>query len=133
MKSGSARDLEQFVTTFYNPEVAAMAAIVEILDELPDPAARLRVMRWAFAKYSDEFKRPLPDAPAAGEAPAPVPTGPVLVLSSPRPSIKEVELDPIPVPAAAPAPERSIAEDIEDQIAELNDLFPASAATPIDL
>ena len=122
MKTGIVRELEQFVTTFHNPEVAAMAAIGQIHEELPDAAARLRVMRWAFAKYSEEFKRPLPDAPAAVAA-ARV-AGPVLVVSTPRPAAP---------PAVIPMAERSVASDFQDQIAELNDLFPERTPATLEV
>jgi hypothetical protein len=59
-------------TLFENPELIAMTAICEILQELPDEGARLRVMRWAFARFSTEFRR---DAPAE---PARVPAAPAV-------------------------------------------------------
>src|SRR6187549_3917043 len=46
---------------FENPELGAMAEICEILQALPDDGARLRVMRWSFARFGgEEFKRPQP-------------------------------------------------------------------------
>jgi len=41
------------------PELDALSAIVAILQELPDEASRLRVMRWSFGRFSSEFKRPV--------------------------------------------------------------------------
>ena len=64
--AATARErLEDFAALFENPEISALAAISRILEELPDEASRLRVMRWAFGKYGEEFKRPLPEAAVA--------------------------------------------------------------------
>ena len=62
-------------TVCENPELTAMAAICEILQELPDEASRMRVMHWAFGRFSPEFKRPAPVLRMAAEpaAPAAVP------------------------------------------------------------
>ena len=93
--------LEEFVTTFDNPEISAMDRISRILQELPDEAARLRVMRWSFSRFSGEFKRPLADAPAAA-SPAPV-------LVMPR--------------AVESRPVEDTAADFNRQVAELKDFF----------
>lgn len=87
-----------------NPELEAMAAICAILRDLSDDE-RLRVMRWAFARFSPEFKRPLPEpvaSPAQTSAASPETAGET-------PS----------APAAAPS------SDFGRQISELEDLFPA--------
>ena len=47
--------IESHKPLFDNPEITAMAAICEILQELPDEAARLRVMRWSFGRFGEEF------------------------------------------------------------------------------
>lgn len=115
--AATARErLEDFVALFENPEISALAAISRILEELPDEASRLRVMRWAFGKYGEEFKRPLPDGlapvaklarPVVTPAPPPAPAKPTIV-----PAIARTE-----APAAIePA-------DFDRQVAELNDLF----------
>jgi hypothetical protein len=102
-------------TLFENPELTAMAAICEILQELPDDAARMRVMHWAFGRFASEFKRQGPTL-----APAPTPA-----------SVKRTPLAPgVPVVAApvAPriAPPSSPEEmDFDRQVSELGDLFPA--------
>ena len=101
MKSASAaRNLDRLVTSIRNPEIAAMAAIADVLEELHDPAARVRVMRWAFSHFSDEFTPGADAAPAPSAFPAPAPLAPVATH------------------------EQTIASDIESQIAELDDLFP---------
>jgi hypothetical protein len=53
---------EERLEELENPEIAAMSAISELLRRLPDDGARLRVMRWSFGRFSDEFKRPVPEA-----------------------------------------------------------------------
>ena len=98
--------LEEFVTTFDNPEISAMDRISRILQELPDEAARLRVMRWSFSKFSGEFKRPLVDAPVASPT---IATAPAPVLVMPR----SVENRPADDTAA----------DFNRQVAELKDFF----------
>ena len=109
---GNARaaiDRASVTTTLYeNPELAAMAAICEILRDLSDDE-RLRVMRWAFGRFSDEFKRPLPDSPIAMPEPAPL-----TIAASDLP--------------ARPAATTAAALDFEQQISELNDLFPSRIA-----
>ena len=87
------------------PELDALSAIVAILQELPDEASRLRVMRWSFGRFSSEFKRPV----------APV--------SSCSDSLAEA------VNAVAPeltTPRKSTAADFASQISELYDLFPSN-------
>lgn len=122
--------VEQSSSPFDNPELTAMAAICEILQELPDEAARLRVMRWSFGRFSPEFKRPLPDS-----VPEPVAIPPVAVVR-PEP-IREVPApvpvsrQPLPVVRDEPAVPQQTApvadgDDIARQISELNDLFPGS-------
>lgn len=123
MKTGVAavtEDLERFVTTFHNPEVAAMAAICDILEDLPDDDARLRVMRWSFGKFNPEFKRPLPpNVPEKRSTPT---------LLAPRPVVVLAPTAPVPTAApAAAAQEPEDASDMARQIDELNDLFPARA------
>jgi hypothetical protein len=125
MKAATVRErLEDFVTTFENPEISAMAAISRILEDLQDDAARLRVMRWAFGKYGEEFKRPVVEAPAAPV----VPLKPTLV-PEPRPAAPVASIAPLaPV---APAPPVAIADDapatepadFDRQVAELSDMF----------
>lgn len=98
--------LEEFVTTFDNPEISAMDRISRILQELPDEAARLRVMRWSFSRFSSEFKRPLVDAPAAS---VPVNATPTPVLVMPR--------------AVENRPVEDTAADFNRQVAELKNFF----------
>lgn len=115
-------------TLFENPEITAMAAICDILQELPDEAARLRVMRWSFARFTEEFKRPLVDP-----RPQAVP-----------PASREERAPAVPVPAVQryqavesedePAEAHQHDHDVEDfgsQINELNDLFPAPSRLKI--
>ena len=72
IKALAATERVEALTGIYqNPEITAMAAIYEILTELPDESARLRVMRWSFGRFSEEFKRPRPDSRfQTGQAPA---------------------------------------------------------------
>jgi hypothetical protein len=103
-----------------NPELTAMAGIVEILKDLPDEASRLRVMRWAFGRFTDEFKRP---------------TAPLTAAPVPAPARTAEPLDIKTVLAVAPelASERtSTTADFARQISELNDLFPQKAERPAD-
>src|SRR5688572_25472399 len=89
---GATERAELFTTLFDNPEITAMAAICEILKELPDDAARMRVMRWSFGRFGEEFKRPLSE-----EAPEPRP-----LQTAPPPA-------PLPAATRAPAPLRAAA------------------------
>ena len=110
MAATALERLEDFVASFENPEISAMAAIARVLEDLPDEASRLRVMRWAFGKYGEEFKRPLVAvAPPAVAAPGPfVATRPTIVTP---PAIDFEQTAPT-VPA-----------DFDRQVAELSDLF----------
>jgi hypothetical protein len=115
----ATEQVEAFTTLFDNPEITAMAAISEILKELPDEAARMRVMRWTFGRFSEEFKRPLHDAVAAPTPSAIVQAAPVVNAAPVRAA---VEVTPEPEhldPAAETA-------DFARQISELQDLFPRS-------
>jgi hypothetical protein len=132
MVSGSTASvrerLEDFVTTFENPEISAMAQICRILECLPDAVSRLRVMGWCFGTFSNEFKRPVTEpaaaasmtnlpaasaaapaaAPAASPASAVVPTpGPVLVMP------RAIENRPVD----------QTVDDFIRQVAELKDFF----------
>jgi len=110
------------------PELDALSAIVAILQELPDEASRLRVMRWSFGRFSSEFKRPLAVTPAAAVPGAAVAATPPLAaavapLSLGRDSLAEA------VHAVAPelaTPHASTAADFARQISELYDLFPSN-------
>ena len=97
-----------------------MAEIYEILQALPDDAARLRVMRWSFARFGgEEFKRVVPALPphAAVAAPAGIPA---------QASVAHYE-----AAVAEEIPEGEVVdavvdtEDLAHQISELNDLFPS--------
>ena len=98
--------LNEGVTAFENPEISAMAVICRILEDLPDEAARLRVMRWSFSKFGGEFHHhPLGDA-----QPAPSPTAREnAVLKMPR--------------AVGPRSAEEAAADFNRQVAELKDFF----------
>ena len=87
--------LKEGLTSFDNPEISAMAVICRILEDLPDEAARLRVMRWSFSKFGGEFNH-------AVAAPTPL-------LKMPR----AVEARPVDEAAA----------DFNRQVAELKDFF----------
>jgi hypothetical protein len=113
---------------FENPELGAMAEICEILQALPDDAARLRVMRWSFARFGgEEFKRAIAEA-APQTA---IPTQPAIPV---QPSIPaqlnvnhyEPELaDEMPVVQQM---DRVVdAADLANQVSELKDLFPRRA------
>lgn len=93
-------------TVFENPELTAMAAICEILQELPDEAARLRVMHWSFGRFSPEFKR-----------------------SAPQP-VAPTSRDPVALAPAAPIVAAEATADMETQISELEDLFASDAQSP---
>lgn len=93
-------------TLFENPELAAMAEICAILRDLSEDE-RLRVMRWAFGRFSPEFKRPLPESVAPAAQPA---------------CESDLAVD------ASVAPPPSQPSDFERQISELNDLFPSRVA-----
>lgn len=96
-------------TLFEDPELTAMAAICEILQELPDEASRLRVMHWSFGRFNPAFKR---------QAPGPAPVARVPVAAEPTTMTQEIA-------AAAPALTEPAArnEDFGSQISELRDLF----------
>ena len=123
---------------FENPEIAAMTAIADLLQALPDEAARMRVMHWAFGRFSEDFKRP-----AAAPAPLPPaeapsrPTGSAL-----RPILRSIGGIPSPAnpmlpPRFAPheglevdadlmpaeLPEHAVRSDFGHQISELDELF----------
>ena len=87
-----------------------MSDIARILQQLPDDAARLRVMRWAFGRFSPEFKRPIADVAAALQA--------VALAQIVTPAARHMSADPA---AAASA---TVDPDFGQQISELNDLFP---------
>lgn len=68
-------------TLFENPELTAMAAICDILRDLTHEQ-RMRVMRWSFGRFSEEFKLPVPPQ-------APAPAGPIAApggVGGPRPA-----------------------------------------------
>jgi hypothetical protein len=98
---------------FENPEIGAMAEICEILQALPDDAARLRVMRWSFARFGgEEFKRsPAPIAPQAARPPAVTHAAPAAVEAS-------------RVMLQTPVTVEETEEDFAHQVSELKDLFP---------
>jgi len=108
MAATALERLEDFVASFQNPEISALAAISRILEELPDEASRLRVMRWAFGKYGEEFKRPLEASRAVVPAPvALVPARPAVVTAAPHVD-ESTKIQPA---------------DFDRQVAELNELF----------
>src|SRR6187401_2090552 len=98
---------------FENPELGAMAEICEILQALPDDAARLRVMRWSFARFGgEEFKgSPAPIAPHAAPPPAVTRTAPAAVEAP-------------PVMPEIPVIMEGTEQDVDHQVSELKDLFP---------
>ena len=101
------------MTNFDNPEISAMDRISRILQDLPDDAARLRVMRWSFSKFSPEFQRPVGDAtstPASPPAPTPMkPAAPIAPAAS--------------TGSQANAPGDTVGDDFTRQVAELKDFF----------
>ena len=101
---------------FDNPEVSAMAAICEILQNLEDDAARLRVMHWAFGRFNPAFKRtdsPAPQAPVERRA----------LRAVERP----VERDVTGGEPETPSTPR-VDADFSEQISELQDFFTEPAA-----
>jgi len=105
--------------SFDNPELSAMVAIVALLQELPDHASRLRVMRWSFGRFSGEFKRPVAAAPIVA-----APSG--------------ESLDPLTQAVLTVAPEMgearaSTSADFAHQISELHELFPKKRETRASL
>jgi len=113
----------QLTTFVENPEITAMAAICEILQALPDDAARMRVMRWSFGRFGDEFKRPLLEA--QGE-PAAAPAPPRLAAVAPLRAVR-ASVPATPAPVMTLTPMDDDASDLADQISELADLFPEPA------
>src|SRR4051812_35398199 len=102
-----------FTMSFENPELEALNAIARILQDLPDDAARMRVMRWAFGRYSEEFKRPLPGDPAPAPAAFPMtaaevskPVGASGVPSATVPPAS-ARMQPGAVPRPQPAAQRN--------------------------
>src|SRR5512144_3100741 len=89
-----------------------MGDIAAILQQLPDDEARLRVMRWAFGRFSTEFRRPIAVAAVAPPASAPAP-----LRAVPRPA-------PRPEPVAEVLTAEPVTADFGQQISELTDLFP---------
>jgi hypothetical protein len=104
---------------FENPELMAMTAICEILQELPDEAARMRVMHWAFGRFSTEFKRPAsaPAAAAAQAFTAPAPAPPRVALEPQAPVV------PASIAARVTTPTSPEEMDFGRQVSELGDLF----------
>jgi len=104
-----------------NPEVTAMAAIAEILQELPDDDARLRVMHWSFGRFNPEFKRPVASAPAPQPTPAPV----VSAHAPAAPATLATEIAAIAPDLAAGRATMTVPrdEDFGTQLSELRDLF----------
>jgi hypothetical protein len=98
-------------TVFENPELTAMAAICEILQELPDEASRMRVMHWAFGRFAVEFKRPAAVPRSTVELT-------VVERTTPEPAGADVSVD---------------ASDMRRQITELEDLFAPSRPEPVDM
>ena len=101
-----------------NPEITAMAAICEILKELPDDAARMRVMRWSFGRFAEEFKLPVAD-------PRPEATAAPVQVSPPE---RALPMEPAPPrePAGSTVGEIDAkygAPDFAREISELKDLF----------
>ena len=105
-------------TLFENPELTAMAAICELLQELPDDASRMRVMHWAFGKFAPEFKR---------QGAAPAISAPAAPSRTPLAPVTPVVAAPIAAPVTTPA---SPEEDFERQVSELDDLFPSGERLP---
>src|SRR4051794_27086112 len=97
--------------SFGNPELSAMVAIVAVLQELPDDASRLRVMRWSFGRFSDEFKRSVTAEPVV-----------VAQSADSSDSLTQAVLTVAPEMAAA---RPSTSADFAHQISELHELFPA--------
>src|SRR4051812_43370524 len=96
-------------TLFENPELTAMAAICEILQELPDDAARMRVMHWSFGRFASEFKR--------GSAQSMTPKAPAPLALVP------------PLPAAPQQVAQCASADMSTQVSELEDLFAPDSHT----
>lgn len=103
---------------FENPELGAMAEIGEILQSLPDDAARLRVMRWSFARFGgEEFKRAIPET-------APQPGVPQQSGIPPHSSSNHNALAVAGEAASVDETDRAVdASDLADQVSELKDLF----------
>ncbi len=117
-KALSATKRVALSSLFENPEITAMAAICEILQELPDEAARMRVMRWSFSRFSEEFKRPLVDSgPVAPRHAAERHATPDAVATP----IRRVSRDDV---------NGAESEDFGSQISELEDLF-SSCSRPL--
>ena len=118
MTNPKARAAVERFTVLENPEITAMAAICDILQDLPDEAARLRVMHWAFGRFSPEFKRPVAAAPLAVTAdPSAAPRGEMTT-----------EIAAVAPEVTAPPPSRD--EDFGRQISELRDLFGGDGRRP---
>src|SRR5262245_44127054 len=110
---------------FDNPEVAAMAAICEILQNLEDDAARLRVMHWAFGRFNPAFKRAADAPPVSAVTPAP---------AVERRVSRPVERVQVPIERASPIdppvapPQTQTDADFGQQISELQDFFTQPAS-----
>jgi hypothetical protein len=113
-----------------NPEVTAMAAICEILQELPDDAARLRVMHWSFGRFNPEFKRPVASAPAPQPTPAPVVPAPAPLVAAPATLTSEIAAVAPDLTGDAAAIGARRDEDFGTQLSELRDLFSTEGSTP---
>src|SRR5262249_28066329 len=107
MKSVKAQEsmarVQQHAPLFENPELTAMAAICEILEGLPDEAARLRVMHWSFGRFNPEFKRQVPVQASSWTPP-------------PAARSTDVTRAPLPLVPAGPRAPRQ-AEPVEDATA----------------
>jgi len=143
----AAARVGHFTSLFENPEVTAMAAICDLLQDLPDDAARLRVMRWSFGRFCPEFKRPLPadaatiEPPALALAPAPAPVATAASAAAPRraeaaapamPSTTMLsEIAAVAPDLTASQPPADTRDDFGSQISELREMFGSDARRPI--
>jgi hypothetical protein len=116
-----------------DPELAAMAAIADLLGTLPDEATRMRVMRWSFERFCPEL--PVAVLPAATVSSTPVEEVPTAL--PPGPDVDEVIAAPVDAePAEILTSEPGVAavaadlEDFQAQMSELHDLFAPAPEIP---
>jgi hypothetical protein len=135
---GSAALTQRFDDAFSaHPEIEAMSSITNILTALPDESARMRVMRWAFGRFSGDFKRPDTDvARAVPPPPAPAvfapagPERPAPLAFAPKPQPAPAAFAAMPTRRVPLAKAQPFTDDFAEQLAELEELLPPRREDP---
>jgi hypothetical protein len=110
--------------SFENPEISAMEGICKLLEALPDEVSRMRVMRWSFGRFSEEFKRPVPEAASRPDHVPFVPNTSAIPKTPVAAKPASSTHDDLRTFAAPPSD--NAAAEIKNQVSELQDLFDLS-------